>query len=171
VRACMDSYPSVVVHQPRQVLQFFVPPVACGLVLRYAALGEQLIALGLRVEELTPEVARATSGRRANLALWVPDTFAFTLATVRGWTLLTGDGGLRQFAASTALNVHGVLWLLDQLETGRHVPNGRLHACLTAIFSASPLPTADVRRRLTRYASSGRAAAVAILKNGSLRCL
>jgi hypothetical protein len=122
-------------------------------------LGAQLTALGLRVEELTPdEVTRATSVRRANLALSVPDAFAFSLATVRGWTLLTGDGGLRQLAVSTGLSVHGVLWLLDQLEIGRHVPSNRLHAGLTAI-SAHPrcrLPTADVKRRLSRYASKSK---------------
>ena len=141
----------------RLPFEFAVPDLLFRRELR-GSLGEQLIALGLRVEELTPdEVARATSVRRANLALSVPDAFAFSLATVRGWTLLTGDGGLRQLATSTGLNVHGVLWLLDQLEVGQHVPSDRLHTCLTAI-SAHPrcrLPTADVRRRLTRYANRG----------------
>jgi len=139
----------------RLPFEFAVPDLLFHRELK-GPLGEQLIALGLRVEELTPdEVRRATSTRRANLALSVPDAFAFSLATVRGWTLLTGDGGLRQLAASTGLSVHGVLWILDQLETGRHVPNDRLHACLTAI-STHPrcrLPTADVRRCLTRYAT------------------
>lgn len=120
-------------------------------------LGDRLLSWGLRVEELTSdEVARATSVRRANSSLSVPDTFAFSLATVRGWTLLTGDGGLRRLAASTGLNVHGVLWLFDQLESGRHAPNGRLRASLTAI-SMHPrcrLPTADVKRRLARYATT-----------------
>lgn len=139
----------------RLPFEFAVPDLLFHRELK-GPLGEQLIALGLHVEELTPaELTRATSVRRANLALSVPDAFAFSLATVRGWTLLTGDGGLRQLAVSTGLNVHGVLWLLDQMETGRHVSNDRLHACLTAI-SAHPrcrLPAADVRKRLTRYAS------------------
>lgn len=140
----------------RLPFEFAVPDLLFRRELK-GPLGEQLVAWGLRVEELTSdEVARATSVRRANSALSVPDTFAFSLATVRGWTLLTGDGGLRKLAASTGLNVHGVLWLFDQFETGRHVPNNCLHACLTAI-SAHPrcrLPTADVKRRLARYATT-----------------
>ena len=139
----------------RLPFEFAVPDLLFHRELK-GPLGDQLIALGLRVEELTAgEVTRATSVRRENLGLSVPDAFAFSLATVRGWTLLTGDGGLRQLAVSTGINVHGVLWVLDQLETGRHVPNQQLHACLTAI-STHPrcrLPIADVRKRLARYAS------------------
>ena len=68
------------------------------------------------------------------------------------------DGGAR------LVGVHGVLWLLDRLETGRYVPNDRLHVWLTAI-SALPVaacPAADVGRRLTRYASKPRHIASAL---------
>jgi predicted nucleic acid-binding protein len=111
-------------------------------------LGAQLTALGLRVEELTPdEVTRATSVRRANLALSVPDAFAFSLATVRGWMLLTGDGGLRQLAGSTGLSVHGVLWLLDQIGNRSSRAEQPIACWPDSHFSASPLSPADSRRQ------------------------
>jgi hypothetical protein len=118
-------------------------------------LGEQLIALGLRVEVLTPaELSRATITRRQNECLSTPDTFAFAIAQSRQWTLLTGDGGLRELAQAERIDVHGVLWLFDQLADGNHVALDRLHQGLNTIF-AHPrcrLPANEVRRRLARFA-------------------
>ena len=117
-------------------------------------LGDRLIALGLRVEELAPaELSRATIVRRQRNDLSTPDTFAFALAEARGWPLLTGDGGLRRFAADNRVEIHGVLWICDRFEEGDHIPSLRLHAGLTAISShpRCRLPGAEVRRRLERY--------------------
>lgn len=118
-------------------------------------LGDQLVALGLRVEVLTPaELSRATIVRRQNASLSTPDTFAFAIAESRKWTLLTGDGGLRELALAERIEMHGVLWLFDQLAYGNHVTLGRLHDALSAIF-AHPrcrLPAQEVRRRLIRFA-------------------
>ena len=119
------------------------------------ALGDRLIALGLRVEELTSvEVTRATEVRREKKDLSTPDTFAFAIAEGRGWPLLTGDGGLRRLAGESQLEFHGVLWICDQFEDGDHVPMLRLHAGLTALSShpRCRLPMAAVQERLARYA-------------------
>lgn len=119
------------------------------------ALGDQLVALGLRVEVLTPaELSRATTARRQNARLSVPDTFAFAIAQSRRWTLLTGDGSLREFAVAEDVDMHGVLWLFDQFADGDHVPLDRLHGGLSRIF-AHPrcrLPASEVRRRLALFA-------------------
>lgn len=118
-------------------------------------LGDRLIALGLRVEVLTPaELSRATMARRQNSHLSVPDTFAFAIARSRRWTLLTGDGGLRELAAAEKVEMHGVLWLFDQFGSGGHVPFDRLHDGLSRIF-AHPrcrLPAGEIRRRLALFA-------------------
>jgi hypothetical protein len=118
-------------------------------------LGDRLVALGLRVEVLTPpEVSRATTVRRQNARLSVPDTFAFAIAEARQWTLLTGDGSLRDLAIAEQVEMHGVLWLLDQLADGNHVSVEQLHDGLSAIF-AHPrcrLPTEEVQRRLAQFA-------------------
>ena len=117
-------------------------------------LGDQLAALGLRVEELTPaELSRATTVRRQNANLSTPDTFAFAIAQSRQWTLLTGDGGLRQLALTEGIDIHGVLWLFDQLADGDHVGLDRLRVSLSTI-AAHPrcrLPTHEVRQRLIRF--------------------
>lgn len=117
-------------------------------------LGDRLVALGLRVEELSPvELTRATTVRRERKDLSTADTFAFAIAEGRRWTLLTGDGGLRRLSAERQVAFHGVLWICDQFEEGLHVPLPRLHASLTALSShpRCRLPMAEVRQRLDRY--------------------
>lgn len=118
-------------------------------------LGDQLMGLGLRVEVLTPvELTRATTVHRQNARLSVPDTFAFAIAESRGWTLLTGDGTLRELATAEQIDMHGVLWLFDKLADGNHVAFERLHDGLSTLF-AHPrcrLPAHEVRRRLARFA-------------------
>lgn len=118
-------------------------------------IGNRLIELGLRVEELTPEeVARATIVNRQNARLSTPDTFAFAIAESRGWALLTGDGILRELARSAQLEMHGVLWLFDQMADGNYVAFDRLSGGLSALF-AHPrcrLPAQGVQERLLRFA-------------------
>lgn len=117
-------------------------------------LGDRLVALGLRVEELTSiELASATTIRRERKELSTPDTFAFAIAEGRRWPLLTGDGGLRRLAAERQIAFHGVLWICDQFEEGQRVPGPRLHAGLLAISShpRCRLPATEVRVRLGRY--------------------
>ena len=115
--------------------------------------GQRLVALGLRVEELEAEgVADAQAFRRRAPRLSVPDSLALALAQRRTWTLLTGDGALRQLALAEEVACHGVLWLLDlMLEEG--VAGDQLRDGLAAI-AAHPrcrLPVRDVRLRLDRY--------------------
>lgn len=118
------------------------------------ALGDRLRALGLRVEELTPdELSRATTVGRERKVLSASDTFAYALAEGRQWPLLTGDGGLRRLAEERQIAIHGVLWICDQFEQGAHIPVARLHAGLTALSShpRCRLPLAEVALRLARY--------------------
>lgn len=117
-------------------------------------LGNSLLQLGLRIEELTPaELRRATYINRQHVRLSIPDTFAFAIAESRGWGLLTGDRALRELAAATQINMHGVLWLFDQLADGNHVGFDRLYGGLSSLF-AHPrcrLPANEVQRRLARF--------------------
>jgi hypothetical protein len=119
-------------------------------------LGNRLQTLGLRVEELTPaELSRATVVARERKALSAPDTFAYALAEVRQWPMLTGDGELRRLAKERRVAFHGVLWICDQFEDCARVTLARLHAGLAAL-AAHPrcrLPKVEVNRRLARYAA------------------
>ncbi len=114
-------------------------------------LGNRLMALGLNIVELSPaELTRATGLRREIKVLSTPDTFAFSLAEARRWTLLTGDGALRKLADEQGVAMHGVLWIVEELHNGGIANARALHEALTTIH-AHPrcrLPASDVRRIL-----------------------
>jgi hypothetical protein len=116
--------------------------------------GPELVAKGLRVEELTSQeltIAQATRGSRPKLSL--PDAFAYSLASVRGWTLLTGDGELRALAEASGIPFSGVLWVCGQLfETS--VIEAAAVADGIGLIAAHPrcrLPRGEIDRRLERY--------------------
>lgn len=117
--------------------------------------GEELIRLGLSVEELDGDgVQRALAYRQRAPALSLPDCFALTLAQTRSWVLLSGDSALRQLAVAEAVKCHGVLWLLDQMRDAAAASIRELYDGLTAI-SEHPrcrLPRSEIRRRLVNYA-------------------
>lgn len=119
--------------------------------------GDDLIRLGLVVEELDGDgIMRALAYRRQVPALSVPDSFALALAQTREWVLLTGDGALRQLANDEAVECHGMLWLLDEIDSAAAATVQELHDGLTAI-SQHPrcrLPRVEIRRRLTFYANN-----------------
>lgn len=133
--------------------EFAVPDLLFAREL-FGELGNRLIQLGLRIEELTPvEVLRATIVNRQHVQLSTPDTFAFAIAESRGWGLLTGDGTLRKLATAEQLDMHGVLWVFDQLADGAHVDVDRLHGGLSTL-AAHPrcrLPAKEVQERLVRF--------------------
>lgn len=117
-------------------------------------LGDQLVRLGLRVEELDAvELSRAIVVRRERAALSTPDTFAYAIAESRGWQLLTGDGALRRFALDHGVAATGLLWLCDRFEEHAVVEIHRLHEGLTLISNhpRCRLPMAEVSVRLKRY--------------------
>lgn len=117
-------------------------------------LGDRLAALGLGVEELAPaELQAATTLSRADRSLSTADTFAFALAQSRRWTLLTGDAGLRRAAEAHQLEVHGALWIFDQLEAGGNCGFQTLHRALsqTSSHPRCRLARPEINRRLNRY--------------------
>lgn len=133
--------------------EFAVPDLLFDRELK-GELGDHLVALGLRIEELDPnELVRATAVHRERNVLSAPDTFAFAIAEQRAWTLLTGDGALRTLASDCGVEAHGVLWLCDQFEEHAVLDNTRLHTGLTTISTHQRcrLPAAEVSVRLNRY--------------------
>ena len=116
-------------------------------------LGNRLRELGLDVVELSSEeLARATSVRRTVKVLSTPDTFAFSVAEARRWTLLTGDLALRRLAEQHGVEMHGVLWVIDELDRESVLDAAGLHRALTTIHShpRCRLPAVEVRRILAR---------------------
>lgn len=117
--------------------------------------GEELIRLGLTVEELDGDgVNLALAYRKQAPVLSLPDCFGLALAQTRSWGLLSGDSALSRLANDEAVQCHGVLWLLDEMRDAAVVSDQELHDALTAI-SEHPrcrLPRVEIRRRLARYA-------------------
>ena len=116
--------------------------------------GPRLLNLGLRIEDLNGDgVSLALGYRQADRSLSLPDSFALALAQRNSWTLLSGDGGLRELARSEGVSCHGVLWLTDQLFERGAVPGNDLHASLRKIAShpRCRLPANEVRKRLQLY--------------------
>lgn len=116
--------------------------------------GPALVTRGLRVEGLTSDevtVAQRVRGEHPKLSL--PDAFAYALASLRGWTLLTGDGELRALAQAQGMPFFGVLWVLDQLFEAHILDAAMLVAGLKAI-AAHPrcrLPRVEIEVRLELY--------------------
>lgn len=76
-----------------------------------------LIKNGLKVIDMPGErVLRAQQVMRTNPRLSVHDGFAFALAESHpGCILLTGDGCLRDLALTQQIEVHGFLWIIDEM--------------------------------------------------------
>ena len=85
--------------------------------------------------------------------LWAYDCFSLALAeTTESAMLLTGDQQLRSAAARLGVEVHGVLWISDEIERSSKMSFADLAAAL-ARLEADPLvflPRRDVRIRIER---------------------
>jgi predicted nucleic acid-binding protein len=117
---------------------------------------ESLKAAGMRVESLDPNgLERALWYQQARPKLTLHDCFAITLAVTQGWSLLTGDRRMRALAEQEQVEVHGVLWLIDQFGEQGVVPRATLIDTLQAMRAdpRSHLPLAEIDRRLRSLAS------------------
>jgi hypothetical protein len=133
--------------------EFAVPDLLYERELK-ASNGEGLKSKGLQVLSLDAagvQLAQDYRAREAKLSL--PDTFALALAKTGNHVLLAGDGSLRDLAGAESVEVHGVLWLLDQLEAQGVLNKRDLDAALTKIAShrRCRLPKSEINKRLERY--------------------
>lgn len=116
--------------------------------------GAYLRKLGLGVVTLEPaEVQLAQEIMTARSKLSLMDCLALSCATRAGHTLVTGDKALRTEAAGHGVQVVGLLWLLEAMESAG-VSNSQLHSGLTRISEhiRCRLPAGEVKGRLARWA-------------------
>jgi predicted nucleic acid-binding protein len=86
--------------------------------------------------------------------LSIHDGFALALAEDNdGCILLTGDGTLRVLAASSGIEVHGVLWVIDQIYANGLATAQLLHAALLLFEqdTAVRLPARELISCIKRY--------------------
>jgi hypothetical protein len=114
-----------------------------------------LIRGGLKVMDLPGErVLRAQHVVRGAPQLSIHDGFAFALAeTHAGCILLTGDSSLRTLATVHDIEVHGVLWVVDQIHAHRLGTAASLHAALLLLAEdpAVRLPRRELTASIKRY--------------------
>ena len=118
---------------------------------------ERLIQMGLQVTSIPGAgVARAQVIQRENPALSIHDSFAFVLAERNpGCILLTGDRRLRVLAETETIEVHGVLWAIDELYQASLATAEKLYHALR-LFERDQtvrLPQRELRARIRHYQS------------------
>jgi len=112
-----------------------------------------LLKAGLQLGRLDGDgVAVAFVYAENYLALSNNDAFALALAKIEDCVLLAGDGALRKAAAEENVEVHGHLWLADEMERHETVTRGQLLEALVA-WETDPLvwlPAEEIRMRIRR---------------------
>ena len=114
-----------------------------------------LLQSGMQVVDLPgKQVLRAREVVGARPQLSVHDGFAFALAEMHsGSILLTGDGRLRELAIINRIEVHGILWVVDEIHRGQLTTAKALHAALSLLADdpAVRLPTRELTAALERF--------------------
>ncbi len=114
-----------------------------------------LVRGGLKVIDIPGErVLRAQQVVRGNPQLSIHDGFAFVLAeTHTDCILLTGDGHLRTLATANHIEVHGVLWVVDEIHANGLTAAASLHAALLLLSADSTirLPRRELTAAIKRY--------------------
>ncbi|PYU23074.1 MAG: hypothetical protein DMG30_13070 [Acidobacteria bacterium] len=110
---------------------------------------------GLKVIDLPGDrVLRAQQVIRSAPQLSVHDGLAFALAEAHpGCILLTGDGYLRSLAATHKIEVHGFLWVVDELHKHR-LSGAKILCAALRTLSGDPavrLPRRDLAAYIKRY--------------------
>jgi predicted nucleic acid-binding protein len=118
---------------------------------------QALIAGGLKVVDLpSARVVRARQVIQQAPRLSIHDAFAFVLAESHpGCILLTGDGHLRALASDHAIEVHGLLWVLDELHTHGLCAAPEIAAALRTLEQdpAVRLPRRELMASIRRFES------------------
>jgi predicted nucleic acid-binding protein len=116
---------------------------------------QALISGGIKVVDLPGErVLRAQHIVRSTPQLSIHDGFAFALAETHArCILLTGDGSLRILAEAHHIEVHGVLWVVDEIHTNSLSTAASLHTALLLLAAdfTVRLPRRELTSSIKRY--------------------
>lgn len=115
----------------------------------------ELLHRGIEVHELDGVgVEHALNYFNAHPALQLNDCFALRMAEeMDDAILMTGDAKLREVATAKTIEVHGVLWVVDELDHHAVVDRAPLQAAMRR-FLDDPLvylPVEEVRLRIRRF--------------------
>jgi predicted nucleic acid-binding protein len=112
-----------------------------------------LRARGLVVETLDEQATAALFPlMQAHNNSSLADVSCYQLAKQTGHPLLTGDGRLRKQAMADGLQVHGALWLLNQMVAHQIIePKNAAQRLQSMLASGARLPAADCQKRLALW--------------------
>jgi len=115
----------------------------------------QLLEQGLVVETLDgPATSALFALMQAHNNSSLADVSCYQLAQQTKHPLLTGDGRLRKQAQTDGLQVHGALWLLDQLVVHQTITAKEAAKGLQSMLDAgSRLPEAECQKRFANWAT------------------
>ncbi len=115
----------------------------------------RLPGLGLGVLELTAEMiddATRLVGQYGHRRTSRNDLLTLALARQRGCPVLTGDADLRLACDEQGIDVHGTIWLMEQMLNGGLVdPETAAGAYRAMRKGGSRLPWGEVARQLARF--------------------
>lgn len=123
------------------------------------SLAEQQARGALKVKQYSAEELLSLDEERAELppTLSIEDCSALLLAQTMNAALVTGDGDLRKAALAAGVEVHGILWILDEMVADRKTSPPHAAEMLERILKTrARLPAAECEARLARW-RSGRA--------------
>jgi len=84
--------------------------------------------------------------------LSIPDCSCLYLAQKLSATLLTGDGALRKTAIAMEVDVHGILWILDELLIEKKLsPTMAIKKLKLLTKNNKRLPAAEIDKRLKEW--------------------
>lgn len=88
-------------------------------------------------------------------SLSYPDQTVLFLAVQYGAIILSGEKLIRKFAERLGIEVHGILWILDQLVEKAVIGHGAAHDSLTSIMKRNKwLPLEECNLRLANWSTS-----------------
>lgn len=113
----------------------------------------QFVKAGLlKVHSLGPDSIPTTAAISGQWRVSIADASAIFLAQQLKAALLSGDGPVRKAATALKIEIHGVLWVLDQLVEHSVLPRLHAHASLTLLIKGNCfLPKQDCAERLKRW--------------------
>ena len=105
-----------------------------------------------RVELTFDQLVEAMAMSTAEAHLSLGDCSALIAARDAQVTLLTGDAALRRLAEQAGVAMHGVLWVLDELESAGLLTGSGLAVSLRQMLDeGARLPVDECEQRLTRW--------------------
>ena len=125
-------------------------------VLSPPGIGQRLESFGLlRVEITTEELDYAVTVKETERKLSAYDCLALAIAKKSGYILLTGERRLRARAEKEGVEVHGTIWLVDELKKYQIIERDRYRNILTDLLRMSEenrgirLPERELRKRIS----------------------